>query len=684
MALPTNLPSPTNPLVGRNRELYQLGELLHQPYARWITLTGAGGTGKTRLALAAAAQIVDEYEDGVFFVALDAVRDPSFVLSALAQTLGIQESSTQSLPYALRHALAGKQMLLVLDNMEQIADAASDIAELLDTSPQLQVLATSRELLRIYGEHNFPVAPFAVPEVSGEATPETLQSNEAVQLFLERTRAVRPDFALTRENAQTLAKICVHLDGLPLAIELVAPHARELSLERILKRIQDHWHLWAQGTRERAERQSTLYAAMDWSYNLLPPQPQQAFPRLAVLTGSWSLDAALAVAGADLDTIGALVDASLVRVAPQDGEPRFRLLETIREYALERLQAQNNRNEYRDAHARYFAAIAQRAESELVGVAQAEWLHRLGQDHDNFRAALGWSLQTQAAQTAYTLVIGLWRFWYVRGYYTEGRAWLEAVFGQGANVSAGLRAQALHSAGVLARSQGDYLHARAWLEASRAEFQKLGDTRGLAIVLNSLGLLALDQINYAEAREQFAASLQLERTLGDQRRIAISLNNLGGIAGYQRDYAQAQVFHAEALKIRRMLNDQAGIANSLLNLGEIALRQNEYTQALALYRDSLQLRRELGDRRGVALCLEGIAAVKAAQIQGTSSVTLYSAAAELRRALNAPHAPVERAEYENNLTTLRASLGDTAYDELWTQGRSLRPEQAIELALQGE
>lgn len=676
----SNLPSPTTSLIGRETEIRALAQMLEQPHARWITLTGSGGTGKTRLALAAAEHVLEKFSDGVYFVALDAVHDPTLVLPTLAQTLGIKESSTQSLAQALHQTLANKQMLLVLDNLEHVADAAGELGELLGAAPRVRVLATSRELVRVYGEHNFPVSPLPIPNAAQSMSGEALQQNPAVQLFLERARAVRPDLSLAHGNAQAIGALCAQLDGLPLAIELVAVHARVLSPAQMLARLSNHWHLWVQGARNVPPHQISLRATMDWSYNLLTATEQHTFARLAIFAGAWTMEAAEAIVAATVETIVSLVDKSLVRVADAPQETRFHLLETVREYAWDHLRAQNVLDALRTQHANYFAALAQRAESELVGAAQAEWLQRLERDHENFRAALEWSFKSGAVETGFTLVVGLWRFWYVRGHFSEGRAWMESALQHQAAASPHARAKALNSAGVLARSQADYARAREWLQASRAEFQILDDTRGLANVLNSLGLLALDQIQYADAREFFTASLELERAHGDQRRIAISLNNLGGIANYQREFAQAKAYYTESLALRRAQNDTAGIANSLLNLGEVAVRQNELADALALYRESLSLRQELGDRRGIALSLEGIAAVAAAHDDAVCATQLYAAAAELRRELNAPHAPVERAEYENALARLREKLGANKYNTVWSTARGWSLENAIQTA----
>jgi predicted ATPase/class 3 adenylate cyclase len=748
-AHPNNLPAQPTPLIGREVELAAVQRLLQREGVRLVTLTGAGGTGKTRLGLQIAAELLEEFADGVFFVDLAPIRDPDLVVPTIAQALGIREAEGRSLSESLKAFLREKQVLLLLDNFEQVLAAAPRVAELLAGAPRLKVLVTSRAILRLRGEHDFPVPPLALPDRGRLPNRELLSQYAAVALFIQRAVAARPEFAVTNENAPSVAEICHRLDGLPLAIELAAARVRLLPPEGLLSRLEQRLPVLVGGARDLPERQQTLRGAIGWSYDLLAEREQRLFRRLSVFVGGCTLEAAEAVCSADgdlpidlLEGIGLLVDQSLLRQdEPAEGvgallvgalsatpsesgrawEPRFGMLETIREYARERLEASGEGDAARRRHAQFFLALAERAEPELRGRAQGEWLARLEREHENLRAALDWCQAAEdSAEAGLRLAAALGWFWQVRGDWSEGRerlACLLALTGAAARTAA--RAHALEAAGLLAWRQSDLEAARALREESLAICQELGDRQGIAFSLGGLGLLVRDQGDYAAARRLFEEALAINRALGNRCEQEFDLHWLGYVAVAEGDYARAKTFFEEALatnqatgylggpsfralgELALMQGDYAAahqifeealrtaqelkykldIARCLKGLGDVADGQGDDETAQALYAKSLTIYGELGYKPGIAGLLQAFAARAATRGQAERAARLLGAADPLLETLGPRFEPALWPPSVRDMSAVRARLGEEASAAAWAAGRALTIEQAVAEAM---
>jgi predicted ATPase/class 3 adenylate cyclase len=535
---PNNLPVQPTPLVGRVREVGAVCALMHRDEVRLVTLTGPGGIGKTRLGLQVAAELSESFADGVFFVDLAPLRNPSLVLSTIAQIIGIQEAAGQPLLERLADVLQQKQLLLLLDNFEQVMSAAMQVADLLSACPSLKVLVTSRERLHVRAEHEFAVPPLALLDPNRLPELATLAQSEAVALFLERAQATKSDFQLNPTNARAIAEICARLDGLPLAIELAAARIKLLSPQALLARLDQRLTVLTSGARDVPARHQTLRHTIAWSYDLLSAQEQRLFRRLAVFVGGCTPEAVESVStavddtNADLlDSMASLLDKSLLQRVEQDGdEPRFAMLETIREYGLEMLASAGEEQATRMAHAAYYLALAERAEPELSGPQQLIWFERLEREHDNLRAALSWLLEQgaheQSKEHALRLGGALSRFWEIRGYVSEGWRWLERVLEISRGERSAVRAKALIGAGALASLQDDFGQAEALCEEGMALCRELGDRRGSATALSSLGYAALMRSNYAAAHAQLEEALTLFREVGDTANSVYALHRL--------------------------------------------------------------------------------------------------------------------------------------------------------------
>jgi predicted ATPase/DNA-binding XRE family transcriptional regulator len=736
-----NLPVQATTFIGRERQLAALRALLARPEVRVVTLTGPGGIGKTRLALQVAAGLRDDFAQGVYLVPLAPVSDPALVDAMVAQVLGLREAYDQPLREILVGYLRDKEVLLILDNFEQVVSAAPLVGLLLAASPLLKVLVTSRMVLHVYGEQEFAVPPLALPPLRHLPAIDLLAHYEAVALFIQRAQLAMADFAVTAENAPAVAEICARLDGLPLAIELAAARVKLLPPQALLLRLDRRFAVLTGGAHDLPGRQQTLRKTIDWSYNLLDPGEQTLFVWLSVFVGGCTLEAvedvcarAGGVPDDVLDGLSSLLDKSLLSQEEDAtrGEPRFLMLETLRAYARERLAQSGAEGALRAAHAAYCLALAEQAEPHLTGAKQATWLGRLEAEHDNLRAALRWALESEAhLEVGLRMAGAVWRFWYGRGYLSEGRSWLEGLLGwtgaqESCVVAPAVRAKVLNGAGVLAQLQGDYARATVLLEESVALFREVGDTRGSASSLNLLGIVAREQGQYARATVLLEESVALFREVGDTWGIASSLNLLGTVARDQGEYAQATVLNEESLALFREVGDTWGIATAFQNLGLaahgqgeyaratvlleealslargvgnprgiaialsslglVARAQGEYARATVLLKEGLSLLREVGNQRGMVLGLEWLASVALAPETASEvrerTVRLLGAAAALRAAIGVPLPPnVNLADHERTVAAMRDALGDVSFEVAWVEGQALTLEEAITLAL---
>jgi predicted ATPase/DNA-binding NarL/FixJ family response regulator len=627
------LPRPLTSFVGRERELAAVAALLGAH--RLVTLTGVGGCGKTRLALEAAAAAREDFADGVWLVELAAVDDPALVPQAVAAALGVREAPGRPLVESLRAFLQDRVALLVLDNCEHLLSGAAPlVADLLAAALGLRVLATGRAPLRVTGEQECPLNPLALPAPAGAAGAgradevARVAGSEAGRLFVERARAVRPDFALTAGDAGAVGEVCVRLDGLPLAIELAAARVKVLPPAALLARLDRPFALLTGGARDRPARHQTLRAALAWSHALLSPGERVLFRRLAVFAGGCTLESAAAVAGGEgdgdvLEGVAALVDSSLLRrdepVAGAVGEPRYRMLETVREFAAERLESSGEAPERRRRHAAYFLALAEGVDTGLRGPARAAWVARLGAEDDNFRRALRWTQGAEAGSAApgLRLAAALCQFWVYRGRQREGREWVEAALARpGAEARTAARAAALCVAGSFAAELGHSTAARARLEASVALWRELGDARGLARALAWLGLNTLAR-DRAAGRALLEEAIALARSAGARWELALALRFLGNLedrrpAGPGGAAARPAPLE-ESAALFRELGDAVGLGVALTGLGGRAFREGDYAAARASLEEALAHRREGGETLGVAFVLNNLGAVARAQ-----------------------------------------------------------------------
>ena len=657
-----NVPVPVSTLVGRDRELAEIRAALGSGEARLLTLTGPGGAGKTRLGIEAANALAGELPDGAFFVPLDAIRDPALILPAIAHALAVRESGERPLLESLTERLAGRRVLMLLDNFEQLAESAPLLTEVLEAAPSLTFLVTSRAALRLNGEREYPV--------------ETLGPTDAVALFAERAQAADPSFRLTDDNSDAVEEICARLDGLPLALELAAARTKLLPPRAMLERLDERLELLSRGPRDKPARHQALRDTVGWSYELLDPDEQRLFARLAVFSGGCTLESAVAVCDASLDLTAALIDHSLLERV----DARLRMLETIREYALEQLAEDDGAGDLRRRHAEYFLKLS---ESEPVA-GQAAWLAQLDVEQDNLRAALAWCVETGEAGLGLRLAASLWEFWWVRGHLAEGRRWLDDALVRGVSESPELKARALHAAASLATRQGAYGRAAELSEQSLALWEELGDVSGTARSLLSLGTVAAEQGDHERAISLSERAAELYQESGDQRGHALAVSNLGGIALERGEYAKAASLSEQAYGLFETLEDSEGMAFALVNQGFAALSEHEHERALALLRQALRRLAELEFRDVIGYCFEGLAAVLAFTGQPGPAARLLGAAEALRENLGVDLAPAERETHEETAVAIREALGEDEFSAEWRLGRELALDEAIAFALEEE
>jgi non-specific serine/threonine protein kinase len=675
-------PVPLTAIVGREREAAAVRDLLSGGAARLVTLTGPGGVGKTRLAIEVASTL-DTGFDTVAFVPLAPVGNAGLVAATIAQAVGLEVSDETAAGAVAAHLRTGTT-LLILDNVEHLPAAGPLLVELLGATPGLTVLATSRASLRVSGEQLFPVPPLTLPDPGPLPPAAILDRFGAVRLFLDRARAVRPAFAVDDQNAGDVVAICRRLDGLPLAIELAAARVGIFPPHALLGRLARRLELLTDGAHDQPERLRSLRAGIAWSFDLLSADEQRRFRRLAVFAGGCTLAAAEAVdpggASATLDLVTALVDRSLLQPGTADGrEPRFAMLETIREYAIERLEASGEALAAHRAHAAWFRSLAERAEPGLRGPDQQHWRDVLEADLDNLRAALAWTLDAadpEDADQGVLLVGALWYFWFQRGLTGEARRWLALALARARHGRA--RAEALLGAGTLAWRQGDLAAAHAHLEESAALWRGQDERGGLAETLHVLGHVRFDQLDLVAARELFEESLQEYRRAGDTTGGLPLLGDLAQLAG---DHEQATARYQESLALWEELRGTPGIASALHKLGQVSRSTGDLAAATARLAESLALQRELGNRQGIAECLAALAGTAAAAGHPERAARLFAASSALLEAIGVPLAPVDQAAFTRDLDASRRRLGAAAWDRAWAEGLALSADEAIALVL---
>jgi predicted ATPase/DNA-binding CsgD family transcriptional regulator/transcriptional regulator with XRE-family HTH domain len=716
------LPTPLTSFVGREQEVAEAVALLTQPDVRLVTLTGPGGVGKTRLALAVGEALAERYRDGIGFVNLAPLDDPDLVVSTIAAALGIHVPGQQTDLAALIAALRDARQLLLLDNLEQVIAAAPALTSLLIACPGLTLLATSRAPLRVQGEHEYAVEPLALPDVTSVVDPEHLRLCEAVDLFEQRARAVVAQFKITDQNAQAIVSICRRLDGLPLAIELAASRIRLLPPPTLLARLERRLPLLTDGPHDIPARQRTLHNTIAWSYDLLEPEEQRLFRALSIFRGGWTLEAAEAVlehsAGQTgnidvLDGHGTLVEHNLIRLRAQpDGESRFTMLETIAEFARERLDASGEAWTLFERHAQYFLELAEHAGASIIGVDQARWMALLEQEHANLRAVLLWAHEAAergdaaAIVTNFRLVSALFWFWHVQGHWREVRDRTEAVMEllraqqPATEASAQATDQNVAWTSMYAKTLLLLGSASTWLVDDRDEpawrmmqesldlFRQLGQHTDTATALMYLGYGEQRFGNFAEADRLLQESIALCRQLGDSRGVALGLQGLG-VSGLRRaDYAGGETLITESLALFTSLGDERSIAASRATLGALRLRQGDLGQAHEMLKESLLTYHDIGDMGGIAWCLEWLAELAlvdaAPPIRPSRAARLLGAAARLRASISSPIDPIDRPEHERIIAAVQARLSDPAFVAAWETGRAMTLDEAVTYALEAD
>jgi predicted ATPase/class 3 adenylate cyclase len=725
---PNNLPAQATTLVGREVELAQVRGLLRRDGTRLVTLSGPGGAGKTRLAVQAVAEMVDEFAHGVWFVALAPIRDHRLVLPAVAAALGVKEAPDAAPVERLKEFLRARSLLLVLDNFEQVLDAGPAVADLLAAAPGLKVLVTSRVLLRVYGEHDFPVPPLGLPD-RGRSFRSCCQS-DAVRLFAERARAVRPDFVVNDANAAALAALCAQLDGLPLAIELAAAQVRMFSPEAMLAELcracggGGSLQLLAGGARDLPERQRTLRGAIAWSYDLLDEDERAAFRRLGVFSGGWDRGGAAVVLDKNRSAaaLQSLLDKSLLRVCEEGGEPRFEMLETLREFALERLDEHGEVEDARSRHAKHFLSLAESCRSRLEGPDQQSWSERLAREFENFRAALDHALVRRDADAALRFAANLGPLWNQRGRYSEGRAQLEAALALGGGAPTETRARAVYALGQMHNGLGDLPQARRRLEEALEMFRALGDPRGAVDALTTLAWVRMYQGDHGGAEKLTEELLEESRLLGEPRRralaleraayvaqergrperglplleealelmrkaqdkagIALILNVLGEHVRTTRDFARAAALYEESLTLSRRLESTFWISAAAMNLGVCLMRLGRLAEALPLMTESLRITHGICNKRNVPPALIGLAALGALGGKPEPAAALLGAAEKLLREQDTVLVYADRSEHDETTRAVRAALDAEAFEAALAAGRGLTLDAAAAKALE--
>jgi predicted ATPase/DNA-binding SARP family transcriptional activator len=668
-AKPRRVPVPPDPLLGRERELAALAELVRRDGTRLVTLTGIGGIGKTRLALELVRRLTNEFRDGAGVAELTTLHDPALVARTILEALELPETGRDP-EEALRQALAGSQLLLLVDNFEQVLDAAPVVGRLLAATPDLTVVATSRAPLRVAGEHEFVVPPLA--------------EDEAAELFVTRAQAANPAFELTEQNAAAVAELCDRLDGLPLAIELAAARSKLLPPPALLARLGNRLELLTGGRRDAPRHQQTLRTTLDWSYDLLEPDAQRLFRQLGVFAGGWTLDAAEAVCVVDggvIDGLAALVDESLVGRRDVDDGPRLAMLQLVRDYAVERLDASSEGDEARRRHLAYFVALAEQAEVELAGSDQARWLTRLDAEYDNVRAAIAYAFATGHSGAALRIVVGIRRFWQIHGYLAEGRQNLEAALAATQGTPSKERANGFNMLGILAGEQGDFDAARLSFIAAAEEARAVGATRALSSALVNLGNLSFFAGEPERARALYMESIEHFASVADVRGQALAKENIGLLSLTANNPAEAVEWLTAARELARRVGDELEVGSATRSLAAAMIELGETSEATALLVESLGIARELGDTHGIAICLEAFAGLGSTIGDAARAATLFGASDAVRASIGARRQPDHEILYERWLARTLSLLDTNMYSKLYEDGRLLSLDEACALAL---
>lgn len=687
---PNNLATELSTMIGREEELKEIEGLLDQSGIRLLTITGVGGTGKTRLAQAVAHQALNEFNDGVYFISLAAINSAELVVPIIAQTLGVREESGKSLETRLEEFLSERKLLIVLDNFEQIAKAAPDIGGLLSGSKNLKILVTSRVRLQLRFEHEFPLATLAIPP-DKSLTAEEIKQYPAVELFVERAKAVKPFFELTEENARSIAEICQRLDGLPLAIELAAVRIKLLTPRAILTRLSESLKILTGGARDLPERQQTMRGAIQWSYDLLDEEEQTLLDRFAVFAGGFSFEAAEEIAGAKADLridifdgIASLVDKSLLVQREQaDGEPRFRMLEVIREFAIEQLVRNDALELMKRLHAGYYVTLLENVEPKLMGAETRRWHEFLDDENDNARLALEWSLENEP-EVALRIAVAISNFWIGRGYLTEGSQWLRAALDRNRDLNPKLRAKALLGLGSFSWRQGDLQAANLFYDESLRLSRDIGDEQLIARSITSFATLNSLQGKIAEARNFAHEALSIARELEDKGWISVPLNTLGEIARSEEEYESAHRYYKAAYDIAKEEGYKFPISNYAFNLAATACLQEDYQSARSYAFETLKGSVELGHKSFIGGALDIFAALAVKDGEPEKSAQLRGAAHAIYEEINLKPDRVDQNFIDRYESEARAVIGDEAYDAAFREGRKMGIEEAILLTHETE
>jgi predicted ATPase/class 3 adenylate cyclase len=685
---PTNLPAQRTGFVGREREMAQVKELLRGPGL--LTLTGSGGSGKTRLALRTAEELMDGYPDGVFFVDLASITDPRLVPSSIADAIGVKAEGQRPVLDTLRDQLRDREMLLVLDNFEQVVEAASVVSDLIDAAPRMRILVTSREPLHIAGEQELAVPPMALPEARQAPEPDELMRCESVALFVQRAAGVDPGFGLTEANVAAVAELCLRLEGLPLAIELAASRVKLLSPQAMLERLEHRLELLTGGPVDLPARQRTLREAIAWSHDLLEDDERVVLRRLSVFAGGWTLDAGEDVAnpggmpGRDVfEVLSSLVDKSLVRRVPAaEGEIRFGMLGVIREFGVEQLHSEGETGATANRHALHFLAVAEAAEPHLRRLDQKRWLDRLELEHDNLRAALRGAIDAGHADVALRLVGALWRFWHLHGHLAEGRRWAEEALALPASSARSLqRAKALTALGGVAYWQEDLPATRRAYEEALAIARELGDRSTEAEGLYNMSFPPAYKGDIPTAVALVQESRTMFEDLGNRRGVADTVWLLAIAARLEGDLPIARARAEESLEIHRESGDRFGMTDALHVLGRIALGEGDLTTAVASFLEALDHDEQVGNRTGMGIVLDNLAAAASLRGEHLRALRLGGASEAIKEAAGG-HAPPPFIDLPDPRDVAQGALGEAAVAAAWEEGRAMTLEQAVEYARQ--